>query len=78
MMIETPLSGPAEAERLRTAVYRFAELKRLPPPPVRLLPDGSTGAIAFASTELARDFNAYWRAFRSEPRSWGGFRDVGG
>ena len=76
MMIETPLTGQSEAERLRTAVYRFAELWRLAPPPVVLAPGGTSGAVAFPTPELACDFTGYWRAFRSEPRSSGGFRDV--
>jgi hypothetical protein len=74
MMIDVPLARPDEAERLRTAVYRFSELKRTLAPPVEL--GGGSGRIRFATAEAAAEFDSYWRAFRAEPRSWGGFRDV--
>ena len=74
MMIDVPLSRPDEAERLRTAVYRFAELKRTAPPAVDVCPQA--GRIRFPTPEAAAEFNSYWRAFRAEPLSWGGFRDV--
>jgi hypothetical protein len=73
MLIDVPLS-PHEAERLRTAVYRFAELKRAVMPAIEVGP--GAGRIRFPSPEAAAEFRSYWRAFRAEPRSWDGFRDV--
>lgn len=71
MTIEATLANPQETERLRTAAYRFAELKRIAPPAVE-----RDGLMRFPTPEQAAEFRAYWRAFRAEPRSWSGFRDV--
>jgi hypothetical protein len=78
MQIDVPLDRPNEAERLRTAVYRFSEMKAAAPPLVEVRTDSGrlTGAVAFWSPEAADEFHSYWRTFRSERLSWGGFRDV--
>lgn len=78
MQIDVPLDRPNEAERLRTAVYRFSEMKAAPPPIVELRSaDGRVlGAVSFWSTEAASEFRGYWRAFQSERQSWSGFLDV--
>ena len=78
MQIDVPLSGADEAERLRTAVYRFSEMKDAPPPQVEVKRDEGRvlGAVSFWSTEAASEFGAYWRLFRAERLIWGGFRDI--
>jgi len=70
MTIDTRLAGPEENERFRTAAYRFAELKRIAPPVVE------NGVARFSCVATAAEFGSYWRAFRSEQRSWHGFRDI--
>ena len=74
MITDVPLIHPAEGERLKTAVYRFAELKRSAMPEMDVRPDA--GRIHFPTPEAAAEFRSYWRAFRGEQRSWEGFRDV--
>lgn len=78
MQIDVPLDRPREAERLRTAVYRFSELKAAPPPAVELRHDSGrvSGAVSFWSTEAASEFRGYWRTFQQERLDWSGFRDV--
>jgi len=79
MLLDLVLSRKEEAERLRTAVYRFAEMKargEAPPVEVRAEAGRVTGAVAFWSQEAAREFDGFWRSFRGEPQSWHGFRDV--
>lgn len=74
------LLGPGEAERLKTAAFRFAELKARSPeaaPPVALSGDsgGPTGRVALWSAEAAAEFRSYWSAFRSEQPRQDGWRD---
>lgn len=78
MQLDLPLERPQEAERLRTAVYRFAEMKAHAPPVVAVHQDGARvrGEIRFWSPEAALEFEGYWSAFAAERRSWSGFRDV--
>ena len=78
MQINLLLSRPREAERLRTAVYRFSELKKANPPAVELRADEDRilGAVSFWSPEAAREFQGYWRTFQSERPATGGFLDV--
>ena len=59
MILDLPLTRPDEAERLRTAVYRFSELKRVPPPSVEVSADA--GRIAFDCARQAAEFPNYWR-----------------
>jgi hypothetical protein len=74
MIIDLPLARPEEAERLRTAVYRFSELKRVAPPVVEVR--ANAGRVCFDSAEQAAEFPNYWRVFRNESRVWGQFLDV--
>jgi hypothetical protein len=70
MQIDVPLDRPGEAERLRTAVYRFSEMKAASPPEVDVRVDD--GRLSEAATE----FSGYWRRFRSERQAWSGFLDI--
>lgn len=78
MQIDVPLDRPREAERLRTAVYRFSEMKAAPLPAVELrASDGRMlGAVSFWSVEAASEFRGFWRTFQQERLDWSGFRDV--
>lgn len=79
MQISVRLDAPSEAERLRTAAYRFAEMgRRLEAPAVRVRQHegGLVSDIVFSSPDAAAGFEAYWQVFRTEQRSWSGFRDV--
>lgn len=78
MMIDVPLDRPGDAERLRTAVYRFSEMKAAPPPvvEVRRTEGAARGAVAFWSPEAASEFKGYWRSFQAERRHLSGFLDV--
>lgn len=77
MHFEAPLQRD-EAERLRTAVYRFAELKSAEPPGVELDggPEAVRGRVAFWSDEAAREFRSFWASFRRDQPSFEGFRDI--
>jgi hypothetical protein len=78
MVIELPLARWDEAERLKTAVYRFAELNRAAAPVVAVRDKAGrpSCAVAFATETAADEFRLYWRRFQAEPLGWGGFRDV--
>jgi hypothetical protein len=80
VQLSLPLAHAAEAERLRTAIYRFAEGRRdgRDPPPVLMVPDerGWVSLVEFRSPEEAAEFRGYWARFRAEPFAWAGFRDV--
>jgi hypothetical protein len=78
MIVDLPLARWDEAERLKTALYRFAELKRACPPQVALHDrlGRPTGAVDFPSRETAEEFRTYWQAFRAQTRVSGGFLDV--
>jgi len=70
MTIDATLARPDENERLRTAAYLFAEMKRI------ALPVVENGVVRFACVATAAEFRSYWGAFRCEQRSWHGFRDI--
>jgi len=78
MQLDLLLTRRDEAERLRTAAYRFAELKAADPPRVEVLASAGrlTGQVDFRSGEAAAEFASYWRAFSAEQPGWHGFRDV--
>ena len=78
MHLDLPLRRGEDAERLRTAVYRFAELKSWAPPPVevRACAGRLHGLVVFRSEAAADEFRRYWAAFGADRRDWSGFRDV--
>ena len=78
MRISLTLDRPLDAERLKTAVLRFAEMRRGDAPAVSLAPSGErlVSEIHFASAEAAAEFEAYWRVFRAERRSFQGLGDA--
>ena len=78
MQIDVILMRGGDAERLRTAVYRFAEMKAWAPPTIEVRADAGRlkGTVAFASPEAADEFRSYWATFRTDRPDWHGFRDV--
>ncbi len=75
MKLDIPLKTSREVERLRTAVYRFFEMKARSPEG-SLAVAGDVGELALWSDEAAAEFNGYWRVFRQEQPAFHGFRDI--
>lgn len=75
MKLNIPVRTSREAERLRTAVYRFFEMKARSPEGA-IAVAGEVGELALWSDEAATEFKGYWRMFRQEQPSFHGFRDI--
>lgn len=80
MEIRVRLGGAAEAERLKTALYRFQEVRNFGPcqtPRVRVVaePAGLISLVDLGSEAAAEDFRRFWAGFRAEPFVNRGFQD---
>ena len=78
MRISVTLEQPRDAERLKTAVLRFAEMRCGESPAVSVLRIGDRviSEIDFKSPDAAAEFEAYWRIFRAERRSFQGLGEA--
>jgi hypothetical protein len=78
MDLNLPLEKREQAERLRTAVYRFAELKTWSAPPVEVHSRAGrlSGLVVFGTPEAAEEFRRFWETFGADRPQWSGFRDL--
>ena len=71
MQIRVRLADAAEAERLKTALYRFREVRNAgadPAPPVAMIaePAGLVSVVDLGSEDAAEAFRRFWSCFRAE------------
>jgi hypothetical protein len=73
------LDGARQAERLRTALYRFHEARNFAPPPTPMIVtvEGSVliGVAELGGEAQAEDFRRFWDTFRTEPYAVRGLGD---
>ncbi len=80
MEIRVRLAAAAEAERLKTALYRFHEVRNFtgdPAPAIQLLADpaGLVSVVQVGDEAVADEFRRFWAGFRAESFSQRGLRD---
>jgi hypothetical protein len=79
LQIRVRLDGMGQAERLRTALYRFHEARNFAAPPeLRIVASEGSALIGVADlggAEQAEAFRRFWDGFRVEPFAVRGLSD---